>query len=141
MYGRTAYNFEAAVTSLFEDGAGDEPFRCLRASAEREVWSCLCDEGKSETSWERVSKHKTSRWDKETNRKRRNAQGHTHFEPLALVLSNDLNHGLRKLDDIWKDDLSVKFGMADAAREDEPYQTDGGFDTRQGLVFLSVGGS
>ena len=61
VHGRTAYNLEAAVTSFPEDGAGDEPFKYLRASAERDVWSCLCDEGKSRTNWERDSKHKASR--------------------------------------------------------------------------------
>jgi hypothetical protein len=69
VHGRTAYNFEAVVTSLFEDGAGDEPFKCLRVSADRDVWSCLCEDGKSETSWERVSKHRTWRSNEQTGRK------------------------------------------------------------------------
>jgi len=50
VHGRAAYNFEAAATSLIEDGAGDEPFRCLRVNVDKEAWSCLCEEGKCRTS-------------------------------------------------------------------------------------------
>ena len=37
VHGKTAYNFEAVATNLFEDGAGDEPFKYLRASVDKDA--------------------------------------------------------------------------------------------------------
>ena len=50
VHGGTVYNSEAAATSCVEDGAGDEPFRCLRVNVAKDAWSCLCEEGESRTS-------------------------------------------------------------------------------------------
>ena len=54
------------------------------------------------------------------------------------MLPNDLNQSLRKLDNVRKNNLSLKFGMSSTTQEDEPYQTDVGFDARKGFVFLQA---
>ena len=62
--GRPSRIRDLAVEALcrnIEDGVGGERLRRMSVRADRDAWSCLYEEGKSETSWERVSKHGTSK--------------------------------------------------------------------------------
>jgi len=78
---------------------------------------------------------------KEADRERQKIRHHTHFELLILILPNVLDQGLRKLNDIRKNDLPLELGMPGTTRKDESYQTDASLDAWQGLVFLEARGS
>ena len=69
-----------------------------------------------------------------------NVKHYAYLELLTLMFPNDFSQRLRKLDNVRKNDLSLKLRVPNTARKDKSHQTDTGFHARQAFIFLQARG-